>query len=614
MSRRAAALLGRLAVLRGETNPCAAGAAVGASRVHAASDPVGTAGTSRSGTPRAAAFGAALVAAFAAAAPAAAAEPPPLSGAPAALDERGLTNHPLDYDPVTNEHTAAMTLARKAAVEAYEAGRFDEAEVQFRLALSEARKGFPPDDLHIPSALNMLAEFYRNTRRHEEAAALYKEALALLEEATGEKHWMYASALVNLALCEEEAGDLPAATALLERAYTLRRVLFGPASVPYADTAFTLGRVLRAGAGAAAAGGGCGGGGGGGWFGGAARGAAAEAARQQERWLALMGEAVRVLTESGDPSGTPLLDWEMAYADALRAAGRDAEAAQQLAAAVGHLAAAKGEAAAQASEISERLVDALEASGQLPAATAAMRACADARAALFGRHLVVAKSMARASRLLLAGGGGGGAGGAEVAALAQGYAAGAVALAEETLSRGGGGGSGGGGGGGVRGLLGGLFGGGGKEQKAAAAADALAERARARLELAGALQALAAANAALAAAGGGGEGGDGEAALRRAVGVARAAAADGADELRALAAQQEPGAAPLPLDKAAGLLVDTQLLLLELLEALAAQLQAAAAPAGARPRGGGGGGGAAAEEAAALLAEAEAVAAELSGA
>ena len=48
----------------------------------------------------------------------------PASGAPAALDERGLTNHPLDYDPITNEHTARMALARKAGIEAYEGGRW----------------------------------------------------------------------------------------------------------------------------------------------------------------------------------------------------------------------------------------------------------------------------------------------------------------------------------------------------------------------------------------------------------------------------------------------------------------------------------------------------------
>lgn len=47
----------------------------------------------------------------------------PLSGAIAVLDEQGLTNHPLDYNPITNEHTAAMTLAKQAGLEAYQAGR-----------------------------------------------------------------------------------------------------------------------------------------------------------------------------------------------------------------------------------------------------------------------------------------------------------------------------------------------------------------------------------------------------------------------------------------------------------------------------------------------------------
>lgn len=50
--------------------------------------------------------------------------PPPASGAPAAVDPTtGLTNNPLDYDPIMNEHTAAMTLARKAATEYMAAGR-----------------------------------------------------------------------------------------------------------------------------------------------------------------------------------------------------------------------------------------------------------------------------------------------------------------------------------------------------------------------------------------------------------------------------------------------------------------------------------------------------------
>jgi hypothetical protein len=225
---------------------------------------------------------------------------------------------------------------------------------------------------------------------------------------------------------------------------------------------------------------------------------------------------------TGDPSGTPIIEWELAYAAALRDAGRPADAAARLRAALGHLSAAKGPAAAQASEVSERLVDALEASGQLPAAREAMQACVEARMQLFGRHLVVAKSMTRMARLLLEGQGPGTgavtAAHPEAAQLAQNFAASAVALAEEAAAGNGGGDGTSGSGGGLRGLLGGLFGG----SRGGSAAERLSERLRAQLELGSALQALAAANDVAAGRGAG------EAALRRAADVLRAAAAEGA--------------------------------------------------------------------------------------
>jgi hypothetical protein len=343
----------------------------------------------------------------------------------------------------------------------------------------------------------------------------------------------------------------------------------------------------------------------------------------------------------GDPAGTPLIEWELAYAEALRDAGRAGEAAGQLRAALGHLAAAKGAAAAQASEVAERLVDALEAAGQLPAAREAMQACVEARMQLFGRHLVVAKSMTRMTRLLLAAGAGGG---PDAAQLAQNFAASAVALAEEAAAgkgSGGGGGAAGGGGGGLRGFVGRVFGGGGGG--GGGAAERLAERLRAQLELGLALQALAAANEAAA---GVSARGAGEPALRQAADALRRAGSEGAAELAGIeeqpgnAAQVRPrvvggggptrlaglGAAPtadallrdlnpadpLPshpatqaaaLDKALGLLVDIKLAQIEVLEALAATVSRGG-------RGAAGVGGAA--EAKGLLAEAEAVAQQLS--
>lgn len=53
--------------------------------------------------------------------------------------------------------------------------RYKQAEKRFIEALQEAVAGFPPDDPHIPSAKNNLAEFYRNIKRYDDAERLYKE-------------------------------------------------------------------------------------------------------------------------------------------------------------------------------------------------------------------------------------------------------------------------------------------------------------------------------------------------------------------------------------------------------------------------------------------------------
>ncbi len=252
----------------------------------------------------------------------------------------------------------------------------------------------------------------------------------------------------------------------------------------------------------------------------------------------------------GDPTGTPIIGWRMAYADALRSSNRPLEAAGQLRSALGHLAAAKGEAAAQASEIAEKLVDALEAAGQLPEARAEMTKCVEARMQLFGRHLVVAKSMTKLARMELAGGGA--RPDPEAAVLAQNYATNAVALAEEAAALGsssGGSGSGSSGGGGLQGLWASVTGRGGAAARGSAV-ERLADRLRVQFELASALAAVAAADRAVATAGAsraaasspsqaagaaGGEGAVvGAAALRRASEVLRAAAREATIELAKL--------------------------------------------------------------------------------
>jgi tetratricopeptide (TPR) repeat protein len=297
---------------------------------------------------------------------------------------------------------------------------------------------------------------------------------------------------------------------------------------------------------------------------------------------------------------------------------------------------------AAASEITERLADALAASGDLPAAVEALSRCADARVRLFGRHLVVGRTLARLSALHLraaaaAGGGGGGSStnlDPASVQLALHAASGGAKVAEEAwrASQDAKPASSGGSGGFLGRLAAGVFGGGGGSNNTKkSAADLAIERSRGSLEVGRACVALARAHEAAAsvavASGDLASAQEGEAAavaaLQRGAEALRAGQRRGADEAAALAAAEGEAARRLSaelerravpsaaaamaaqragaaVDAATGVLVDIKLAQLELLDALVAALRAkgradravvVAAAAHATNGGGGGGGG-----------------------
>ncbi|GIL87260.1 hypothetical protein Vretimale_1777 [Volvox reticuliferus] len=285
----------------------------------------------------------------------------------------GFTNHPLEYDPVTNEHTARMTLARTAALEFYNAGKYAQAEAKFREAVAEAQLGFEPNDPHIASAKNNLAEFLRNTGRWDEAEALYKDALDLLERNFGEKHWLFVAALHNLALSYEARGDLSAARATMERVLSLRLSMFGPHHFLYADSLFALGHMLRM------------------------------VPEHKPEGLRMMSEAVRLLEEAERVQVSVVLYWLTEIGNAHITDGRPDLAATALRRAVAHMATERGDEAAAASALNEQLTEILAAGGRLSEAVQAAEAALSARRRIFGESaLVVAQSEIRVAQLLLA--------------------------------------------------------------------------------------------------------------------------------------------------------------------------------------------------------------------
>lgn len=123
------------------------------------------------------------------------------------------------------------------------------------------------------------------------------QALDLLERNYGEKHWLFVSAMHNLALCLEAAGRVGEARAAMERVLGLRLAMFGPRHFLYADSLYALGHMVRKEAirqrGREGEAGSRGRGGRG------AKGRGGKADDGAAEGLRMMAEAVRVLEEAG---------------------------------------------------------------------------------------------------------------------------------------------------------------------------------------------------------------------------------------------------------------------------------------------------------------------------
>ena len=77
--------------------------------------------------------------------------------------------------------STAWDTTTSAGLEAYEQGRFGEAEEYLSAALKEAENSGPGDP-HLATSLNNLAPLYRTQGKHAEAEPLYKRALAIFEK------------------------------------------------------------------------------------------------------------------------------------------------------------------------------------------------------------------------------------------------------------------------------------------------------------------------------------------------------------------------------------------------------------------------------------------------
>jgi eukaryotic-like serine/threonine-protein kinase len=133
--------------------------------------------------------------------------------------------HP-DYLVTLEEYANALNLAH----------RYAEAEAAMRRALAQRRKLHGNDNEKIAFGLNVLGNIVNRQGREREAIVIIQEALAIVEKKFGTQSMPYASVLNNLAISQQNVGDLTGA----ERAYTEAMQIF--ASI-WPETDLTLARV-----------------------------------------------------------------------------------------------------------------------------------------------------------------------------------------------------------------------------------------------------------------------------------------------------------------------------------------------------------------------------------
>ncbi len=134
-------------------------------------------------------------------------------------------DHP-DYLITLEEYGNALNLTH----------RYAEAETVMRKALVQRRKLHGDDNEKIAFGLNVLGNIVNRQGREREAITIIEEALTIVEKKFGKQSMPYASVLNNLAISQQNVGDLIGA----ERGYTEAMQIF--ASI-WPETDLTLARV-----------------------------------------------------------------------------------------------------------------------------------------------------------------------------------------------------------------------------------------------------------------------------------------------------------------------------------------------------------------------------------
>src|SRR5438105_8970311 len=116
--------------------------------------------------------------------------------------------------------------ARSLAVQAdtlREQGCYDEAEALFRQAIALAEQAFGPNHLEVAAILNNMAVLLKYTGRFDEAESLYGRALAITQQSHGANHPEVAAIYHNLGGLEHDRGRYAAGEWFARQSVEIRK-------------------------------------------------------------------------------------------------------------------------------------------------------------------------------------------------------------------------------------------------------------------------------------------------------------------------------------------------------------------------------------------------------
>lgn len=126
----------------------------------------------------------------------------------------------------SSDESVSWEQVRAMASEAFQQGRYEEAEKRWTSALKKAEK-FNPEDPRLATSLDELSFFYNSQLKYVEAEPLYRRLLALRETVLGPIHPEVAATLTNLAKLYQAQAKYAEAEPLYQRALAIDEKVLG---------------------------------------------------------------------------------------------------------------------------------------------------------------------------------------------------------------------------------------------------------------------------------------------------------------------------------------------------------------------------------------------------